>query len=95
MNALEFPNWTVTPEHGITKYVTDKTQGPACALACAAGTLYRNYFYPIQSEDGTKQLGQTDGLQINNLDALEQFLENDRYKYWDVINGYVFSDEML
>jgi hypothetical protein len=46
-NCLEFPNPRTVPEHGITAYFTDHTQGPACALACAAGTLYRNYFAPF------------------------------------------------
>jgi hypothetical protein len=46
-NCLEFPNPRTVPEHGITAYFTDHTQGPACALACAAGTLYRNYFAPV------------------------------------------------
>jgi hypothetical protein len=34
------------PEHGVTVYAGDPTQGPACALACAAGSVYRNYFCP-------------------------------------------------
>eukprot|EP01035_Chromulina_nebulosa_P029557 gene29557-39184_t len=40
-NCLEFPSPSVTPEDGITDYIYDYTQGPNCALACAAGTLYR------------------------------------------------------
>ena len=34
------------PEDGVTLYAADPTQGPACALACAAGSVYRNYFCP-------------------------------------------------
>jgi hypothetical protein len=34
------------PEDGVTVYAADPTQGPACALACAAGSVYRNYFCP-------------------------------------------------
>ena len=34
----------VIPEQGITAYASDKTQGPVCAMACPAGTLFRNYF---------------------------------------------------
>ena len=34
------------PEDGVTIYSADPTQGPACALACAAGSVYRNYFCP-------------------------------------------------
>lgn len=42
-NTLEFISPDVTPEDGVTHYVYDRTQGPACALACMAGTAYRNY----------------------------------------------------
>ena len=34
------------PEDGVTVYSSDPTQGPACALACAAGSVYRNYYCP-------------------------------------------------
>ncbi len=46
-NCLEFPSPDSTPEHGVTAYMHDHTQGPACALACAAGTVVRNYFVPV------------------------------------------------
>lgn len=39
---------------GVTRYVWDPTQGPYCALAAGAATVYRNYF--MQHPDGT--LGQ-------------------------------------
>jgi len=42
-NALEMVGPGVTPEKGITDYILDKTQGPACALACPAATVFRNY----------------------------------------------------
>lgn len=29
-NALEMPSPSVTPEQGVTAYVHDRTQGPAC-----------------------------------------------------------------
>ena len=38
-NTLEMPSPTVTPERGVTGYVHDHTQGPACAIACGAGTI--------------------------------------------------------
>jgi hypothetical protein len=47
-NCLEFSNQYVTPEHGVTQYITDPTQGPACALACAAGSVVRNYLIPVK-----------------------------------------------
>lgn len=42
-NLLEMVNPSVKREDGITNYVYDKTQGPACAMACPAALLYRNY----------------------------------------------------
>lgn len=42
-NLLEMTSPDVTPEGGITRYEHDRTQGPICAMACPAGTLYRNY----------------------------------------------------
>lgn len=98
-NCLEFPNWEVTPDHGITGYSTDPTQGPACALACAAGTLIRNYFadVPAHAAIGTNasvptgNLGQREHAQINTLDALEVALNNEREAYFNIHNGYTFS----
>lgn len=45
-NLLEMTGPEVTPEHGISEYVHDKTQGPACALPAGAATVYRNHFAP-------------------------------------------------
>ena len=42
-NCLEHPNSVVSPEQGITNYINDKTQGPACSLSCPAGTYDRNW----------------------------------------------------
>ncbi len=60
LNCLEFCNSNITPSNGITEYIYDYTQGPACSLACAIGTFYRNY-------------SQIDN-QINNLCELEKHL---------------------
>lgn len=46
-NCLEFPSAAGTPEDGVTAYAFDRTQGPACSLACAAGTVVRNYFAEV------------------------------------------------
>ena len=43
-NCLEMKGPSVLPSNGITIYVSDKTQGPACSIACPAATLFRNYF---------------------------------------------------
>lgn len=103
-NCLEFISPSMLPEHGITVYAYDNTQGPACALACAAGTLYRNYFAPVfptvavaeelETNSGNKataQVGQSREWQLNNLDLLEKVLENPQHNYWSVVNGYTFS----
>lgn len=36
----------IIPENGVTMYANGYTQGPACVIAAAAGTVYRNYFAP-------------------------------------------------
>jgi len=43
-NLLEMVSPMITPENGVGIYENDYTQGPACAIACGAGTIYRNYF---------------------------------------------------
>ena len=84
-NALEFPSPEVRPEDGITNYAIDPTQGPACSLAAAPGTVFRNYFINLET-----QIGQTESKQLNNLKALELSLNDG--PYWRVRNGYVESD---
>lgn len=48
-NLLEMYRPENTRQMGISIYQYDKTQGPACAMACAAGTLFRNYFTNINT----------------------------------------------
>lgn len=91
-NCLEFPGPDYTPEMGITNYIYDYTQGPACAIACPAGTIYRNYFAVLP--DGYQ--GQTARRQLNGLADAEEFLKSGTGglswgEYWRVRNGYVFS----
>ena len=70
----------ITPEHGITIYKDDFTQGPVCAMACPYGTLYRNYFSMFNFNP------QTENYQINTLDELPEYiLERLTYK-----NGYTW-----
>ena len=45
-NLLEMVSPEITPEAGVTRYDLDRTQGPACAIAAGAATIYRNYFAP-------------------------------------------------
>ena len=68
-NCLEFVNPSCTPEHGVTNYVSDNTQGPACALAAPAGTVYRNYYANCNGK-----IGQSKDNQINNLNGVLEFL---------------------
>ena len=58
-------------------------------MACAAGTIYRNYFAQVPSRPAG-DLGQTQHHQINNLDELEKALNNEENKYWNILNGYAF-----
>jgi hypothetical protein len=70
-NYLEFPSPSCTPEHGIGQYEHDKTQGPACAIACAAGTAYRNYLLPPMKADVAQHgRGQRKDYQRNGLSEL-------------------------
>lgn len=88
------------PERGVTGYANDGTQGPACALACAPGTVYRNYFAPTRTVrvEGTvlqtaTQTGQTRDAQLNNLADVEALLDNARQRYFTVRNGYLMADD--
>jgi hypothetical protein len=38
------------PEQGVGRYENDFTQGPACAVSAGAGTIYRNYWVPVNGE---------------------------------------------
>lgn len=89
-NCLEFPGPSVTPEHGVTDYARDNTQGPACSLAAAAATVYRNYFVPVAGK-----FGQSRERQLNTLDELSSLLGSPPgdSSFFDVRNGYTFSDE--
>ena len=53
-NLLEMPSYHVTPEDGVSDYEHDHTQGPACARAAGAGTIYRNYFAPVGGHIGQR-----------------------------------------
>ncbi|CAB9496928.1 expressed unknown protein [Seminavis robusta] len=97
-NLLEMVGPGVTPEKGITGYEFDRTQGPACAIACASGTAYRNYLVPVVTNTGEEQQrGQTKGHQINTLQDIETYLEEQHgiSEPWRVKNGYVESAPSL
>ena len=87
-NLLEMVSDAVTPEQGVTRYQWDGTQGPACAIAAGAGTIYRNYFAPV---DG--QPGQREGRQIDCLQDIGTALGNDQGRLWRMRNGYCLTTE--
>jgi hypothetical protein len=72
-NALEMTGPGVTPEHGVTRYRDDHTQGPACAIAAGAATIYRNYFVPVANG-----IGQTAKRQLNGLETVGTTLSEAR-----------------
>ena len=86
-NLLEMVSEHVTPEQGVAGYAGDPTQGPACAMAAGAGTIYRNYLVPVG--DG---IGQTSGRQIDALAgvgaALSELIGLPVEKLWQMQNGY-------
>ena len=79
-NALEMTGPGVSPRQGIAIYATDPTQGPKCALACPAGTIFRNYFVNNGRGQGQEQvdcLADVGAVVGNKGDAL-----------WKMQNGY-------
>ncbi|MBB3206194.1 hypothetical protein FHS27_002002 [Rhodopirellula rubra] len=83
-NLLEMTGPSVTPERGVGIYEADPTQGPACAIACGAGTIYRNYFVPV---DGS--VGQSMDKQIDCSSDLGLHLGNQTGEKWTMRNGYL------
>ena len=91
-NALEMVNPSITPEQGVTRYESDRTQGPACAIAAAPALIARNYLAPFA--DG---LGQTRDRQLDGLAdvgaALAGSLGRDVASLWEMRNGYALCSE--
>ncbi len=95
-NLLEMVGPSVTPEDGVAGYAGDPTQGPACAIACGAGTIYRNYFAPVRGG----QIGQTEDNQLDGIEALGALLAAKMgckaEHLWRMRNGYCMpSSESL
>ena len=86
-NLLEMIGPKVTPEHGVTRYEHDRTQGPACAIACGAATIYRNYFAPVDGHEGQTKARQFDGLRDVGK-ALGEALNKPVTALWQMQNGY-------
>jgi len=87
-NCLEMVGPSVTPEAGITGYVHDKTQGPACSIACGPATAFRNYFAEVGSGRG-----QTSDRQINNLSEMLASLGDAEQQLLQVKNGYTLAQD--
>jgi hypothetical protein len=77
-NALEMMNPNMTPEHGVTIYHRDRTQGPDAAMACPAALVYRNYFL---------------GNRTNLLEDVDTLVDNSRHHYWTMQNGYLLTKQ--
>ncbi|QEG39073.1 protein-tyrosine phosphatase family protein [Roseimaritima ulvae] len=82
-NLLEMVSPRVTPEQGVGIYEHDPTQGPACAIACGAGTIFRNYFVPLGS-----QRGQSQNCQVDCLRDFAAVLGKLDQPWWEMQNGY-------
>lgn len=86
-NLLEMVSPQITPEDGVTGYIHDLTQGPACAVAGGAATIYRNYFVPCGDGLGQTKLRQLDGLADVRL-TLSSKLGTPQASLWSMRNGY-------
>jgi hypothetical protein len=83
-NLLEMVGPDVSPEAGVGRYAYDRTQGPACAIAAGAATIYRNYLVDV---DGEK--GQTSERQLDAIQDLGAALGNADGDLWTMQNGYL------
>lgn len=94
-NVLEMAGPSVTPEDGVTRYATDRTQGPACAIAAGAATVWRNYFAPVPGSPAGH--GQTATHQLDALrplgEALAKALGCEVADLWTMRNGYALCTE--
>jgi hypothetical protein len=88
-NLLEMVGPSITPEQGVGIYEMDNTQGPACAIACGAGTIYRNYFAEVEG-----QIGQSSLCQIDCLADIGVALNNVNSNLWEMSNGYAMASRV-
>jgi O-acetyl-ADP-ribose deacetylase (regulator of RNase III) len=88
-NALEMLNEFKSPAGGVTMYAEDRTQGPACAMACPGALIYRNYLLnPKPRDKDCEERGQHK-YQLNLMELVEEELGNDDNLYWNMKNGYL------
>ena len=86
-NMLEMIDEDVTPERGVTRYESDYTQGPACAVAAGGGTIYRNYLVPVTGVPGQTAEQQLDGSADLRAE-LARRLGPGAETPWTMSNGY-------
>ena len=93
-NCLEFVSPHMTPEDGIAIYEGDRTQGPACSIACAPATVVRNYFAQ-DGQNAINTLQQTLAMLEESRDSTEA--GSSPRQCVQVKGGYTFptSDESL
>jgi hypothetical protein len=91
-NLLEMTGPSVIPEQGVTRYAGDATQGPACAMAAGAATIYRNYFAPVDGESGQTRERQIDALSPMG-EALSSKLGRPVSDLWTMSNGYALCTQ--
>lgn len=91
-NLLEMTSPRITPQDGITRYVYDMTQGPICAMACPAGTYYRNYHTNINTLRNVETLFGEKYWRMENgyalfeeyqLDNLNKIIQNYEHQIMD------------
>ena len=88
-NCLEMINPSITPEHGVTRYANDLTQGPACSISAGAATIYRNYLIPRNGILGQTKTSQIDCSQVLRR-RLASDMEVEASELWSTQNGYAF-----
>ena len=92
-NLLEMVSSSVTPEAGVTGYEHDNTQGPACAIACGASTIWRNWFVEINGEAGQTTDRQLDMLADVGADLGNPHnTDNTDNRLWTMRNGYALAN---
>lgn len=89
-NALEMVAPDVTPEDGVTRYAHDLTQGPACAIAAGAGTVWRNYLVTVAGRQGQTAERQIDTL-AGTGQLLSALLARPVRALWTMRNGYALA----
>merc|ERR1711871_256896 len=83
------------PSAGITRYSSDRTQGPACAISCPAALAYRNFLVPVLPNGSAAEepapestpRGQAE-VQLDTLFDVGKVVGNTNDKIWRMRNGY-------